>query len=81
MDSTSNGVFIGLTIRKQGNYKEGRLVVFDTPQRYYLARLIANLRQPQPLNIGDSLFIPTSKENKEILVDFSRQESKQEPYR
>ena len=28
LDSTSNGVFIGQTIRRGGNYKEGRLLLF-----------------------------------------------------
>ena len=28
LDHTTNGVFVALTIRKQGNYKEGRLLVF-----------------------------------------------------
>lgn len=27
-DSTTNGVVVGLTIRRNGNYKEGRLLVF-----------------------------------------------------
>ena len=28
LDSTSNGVFVGQTIRRGGNYKEGRLLLF-----------------------------------------------------
>jgi hypothetical protein len=28
VDSTTNGVFVGQTIRRNGNYKEGRLLIF-----------------------------------------------------
>lgn len=43
--STTNGVFIGLTIRRNGNYKEGRLLVFECPLSYYILRLLSNIHQ------------------------------------
>ena len=71
LNSTANGIFVGLTIRKQGNYKEGRLVVFKPSLTYYIQRLIANVKNDCYIDTKDSIFIPKSKENKELLSEFT----------
>lgn len=65
VDSTRNGVYVGLTIRRQGNYKEGRLLVFQCPLTYYIQRLIAQVQNNNEyIDTSDSIFIDRSKENK-----------------
>ncbi len=51
VDSTSNGVFIGQTVRKNGNYKEGRLLVFEPSMPYFLQRLLKNVHDGNYINM------------------------------
>lgn len=61
VDSTSNGVFIGQTIRKSGNYKEGRLLVFEPNMEYFLQKLVQNVKDGQYINTEDAIFINKTK--------------------
>ena len=48
---TSNGVKVGLTMRRNGNYKEGRLLFFECPLDYYLLNLVQNIKEGSIVNI------------------------------
>jgi hypothetical protein len=64
-------VFVGLTLRRNGSYKEGRLLVFECDLPYYLSRLIANIQRHDYIDTQDAELLPRKKENKELLLAFS----------
>lgn len=58
VDCTTNGVFVGQTIRRNGNYKEGRLVVFEPKISYFIQRLIASIKDNDEfINVKDAIFV------------------------
>jgi hypothetical protein len=61
---TSNGVFVGLTIRRNGNYKEGRLIIVEPNLEYYLKCLTYNIYRQRMIDIGDSIFVILDKQKK-----------------
>lgn len=72
VESTTNGVFVAQTIRRNGNYKEGRLVIFEPDINYFLRRLIANVKDPQGfVNLKDAAFVNLNKPSKDVLQEFS----------
>lgn len=70
LDSTSNGVFIGQTIRRGGNYKEGRLLLFEPNLHYFIRRLAGNIREGDGfIDVRDAVFVNTTAQNKAVLQE------------
>jgi hypothetical protein len=70
LDSTSNGVFVGQTIRRGGNYKEGRLLIFEPQLSYFTKRLIYSIKEDSAcIDIKDAIFVRMTSENKATLQE------------